>query len=146
MAQPRGRTAPVRREHVSVRPRLDRSEVVFLAGFGRQPVRFHNGRSVEVRDRVARIWPGQPALSSPWVPCARGCCLEVSPSQVPGAAAQWLRFLIETFLAPRHRVNGSADVGAPRGRPAGLVIVDDNDVFEGEEDPDDPEEGGPGVG
>lgn len=136
MGEPRSAAPAVRREHLRVSPRLDRSEVVFLAGFGRQPVTFHNGRQVETRTRVARIWPGQPAAPSPWVPCARGCCLEVTPQSVPGMAAQWLRFLIDTFLAAEHSVSGVVDVGAAPGRPPCVVVVEDNDVFEGETDPE----------
>lgn len=57
-----------------------------------------------VGDGPRRLWPGQPGLRSPWLPCLSGCCLglEDRPSRAPGDdAATWLRFLIREVLAPR---------------------------------------------
>jgi hypothetical protein len=123
-----------RRERLRVGPALDRSEVVFLAGFGRVPVRDHDGQHVESRETVARIWPGQPAVACPWVPCADGCCLHVTPTALPGVAAQWLRFLLEEFLEPDHAVSGTVEVSSAAGRIRSLLIVESNEVFEGDLD------------
>ena len=108
-------------ERLAITPALEACDVAFLAGFSR-----HAGR-------VARIWPGQPAVPSPWVPCPSGCCLVLVPSQaVAEAAGQWLRFLIGEFLGERHRVEGWVSVPGPIGRAAALLIVEAGDVFEGD--------------
>jgi hypothetical protein len=118
-------------DRLEVEPPLGRDDVVFLAGFGPEPVRSHDGRPVEARTGVVRAWPAQPALPSPWVPCAEGCCLLLAPGRGTGPAGQWLRFLVERFLAPAHRVSGTAaPVGLP-GRPACLLVVEAGEVFEG---------------
>lgn len=135
-----GRWRVPRRERLHVAPVLDRSEIVFLAGFGRAPVQDHAGHRVESRDAVARIWPGQPAVACPWVPCAEGCCLHVAATALPGVAAQWLRFLLEEFLEPDHSVSGTVEVSSAAGRVRSLLIVESNEVFEGDLDR---EEGGP---
>lgn len=108
-------------DRLVVTPSLDVGDVAFLAGFSRQA------------GRVARIWPGQPAVPSPWVPCAAGCCLVLvsTPSRAP-AAGQWLRFLIGEFLGDLHRVDGWIHVPGPFGRGPSLLIVEASDVFEGE--------------
>ena len=102
-------------------PPLDAGDVAFLTGFSR-----HAGR-------VARIWPGQPAVPAPWVPCADGCCLVLVPTRAsPEAAGQWLRFLIAEFLGTTHRVDGWVDVPGPVGRASTLLIVEAGEVFEGD--------------
>ena len=105
---------------LSVTPALDAGDVTFLTGFSR-----HAGQ-------VSRIWPGQPAVPSPWVPCASGCCLELVPSAGGEVVAQWLRFLITEFLGERHRVDGWLDVPGPLARVSTVLIVEAGDVFEGE--------------
>ena len=107
-------------DRLAVVPALDAGDVDFLAGFSRRV------------GHVARIWPGQPAVPCPWIPCDEGCCLVLSPArgstESPG---QWLRFLITEFLAGRHRVDGWVSVPGPAFCAATLLIVEAGDVFEG---------------
>lgn len=108
-------------DRLTVTPPLEAGDVEFLAGFARRA------------GAVARIWPGQPGLPSPWVPCDAGCCLVLATSR-PGqeVAGQWLRFLITEFLVDRHRVDGWVRVPPPLVGPgASLLIVEAGDVFEG---------------
>ena len=89
---------------VGVQPPLSPAEVSFLAAFSREPVPRHDGGTVsEALPRVRRLWPGRPRGWSPWVPCAEGCCLVVDQQQPVEAAAEWLRFLVHTFLRPTAR-------------------------------------------
>jgi hypothetical protein len=105
-----------------ISPALDASDTAFLAGFAR-----HCGGG------VSRIWPGQPAVPSPWVPCVRGCCLVLATSRTRvEAVGQWLRFLITEFLGDRHRLDGCIEVPGPLGRRPVLLIVEQGEVFEGE--------------
>ena len=107
---------------LSITPAIGASDVAFLAGLSRQP-----------SGRVARIWPGQPAVPSPWVPCAEGCCLVLaSPRARVDTAGQWLRFLIVEFLSDRHQVSGWVVVPGVTGRRPLLLIVEAGEVFEGE--------------
>lgn len=108
-------------DRLALTPALDAGDGTFLAGFSRQA------------GRVARIWPGQPAVPSPWVPCPDGCCLVLVPTRASSeAAGQWLRFLIAEFLGGSHRVDGWIDVPGPVGRGSSLLIVEADDVFEGD--------------
>jgi hypothetical protein len=110
-------------DRLTLTPALDAGDVEFLTGFSR-----HAGR-------VARIWPGQPVVPSPWVPCDGGCCLVLVPTRaVAEAAGQWLRFLISEFLGDGHLVDGWISIPGPIGRAAVLLIVEAGDVFEGELD------------
>ena len=121
---------------IGLDPPLDPSEVAFLAGFGAAPVRDHDGEAV-LTGAPARVWPGQPRSLAPVSPCAAGCCLRVRPrrgGEEPGHTAQWLRFLVDTFLAARHRVDGAVEVPV-RGGGTELVVVEDGEVFEGLLDP-----------
>ena len=112
---------PPNGDRLTITPALDSGDVTFLAGFAR------------LAGRVARIWPGQPAVPSPWVPCESGCCLVLVPTRaVAEAAGQWLRFLIAEFLGDSHRVDGWVSVPGPLGRASTLLIVEAGDVFEGE--------------
>ncbi|UUZ60517.1 hypothetical protein [Nocardioides sp. B-3] len=105
---------------LSVTPALEPGDAAFLAGFARQP------------GAMARIWPGQPAVASPWVPCDQGCCLLPVPRGANvDTAGQWLRFIIREFLGDAHRVDGWVGVAGPLGRGACLLIVEAGDVFEG---------------
>lgn len=104
-------------------PALDVGDREFLAGFSPQP------------GAVARIWPGQPAVPSPWAPCERGCCLVLVPTRSAAeGAGQWLRFIVGEFLEDRHRLDGRVEVPGIRGRGSTLVIVEAGEVFEGEVD------------
>lgn len=106
-----------------VTPALDAGDVTFLTGFSR-----HAGK-------VSRIWPGQPAVPSPWIPCASGCCLTLVPPADGEVVGQWLRFLITEFLGERHRVDGWLDVPGPPERAATastVLIVEAGEVFQGE--------------
>lgn len=106
-------------DRLSVTPALESGDAAFLAGFARQA------------GAVARIWPGQPAVASPWRACDRGCCLVLVPQGANvDTAGQWLRFLIDEFLGDAHRVDGWIGVPGPRGRES-LLIVEASDVFEG---------------
>lgn len=105
---------------LTVTPPLDAGDVTFLTGFSR-----HAGQ-------VARIWPGQPAVPSPWVPCPPGCCLMLRLPSRGDVSAQWLRFLIDEFLAERHCVDGWLDLPGPLGRPSIMLIVEAGEVFLGE--------------
>lgn len=126
---------------VTVTPPLDRSEVAFLAAFAGAPVRDHDGRPSPGTTSVRRVWPGQPRTTSPWTPCAQGCCVvrTAGAADAPGVAAQWLRFLVSTFLLARHRVDGGVVVPV-RGGPPEVLLVENGEVFEGLVDPtpDDP--------
>lgn len=138
---------------ITVSPPLDASEVAFLAGFAAAAVRDHAGRPGPASATVRRVWPGQPRTACPWTPCAQGCCLLPAPRKAsgaasgagsgagsgPGVAAQWMRFLVGTFLRARHRVDGALVVPV-HGRPPEVVLVEDGEVFEGLVDPapDDP--------
>lgn len=125
-----------------VRPALDRGEVSFLAGFGPVPVPDHptglpgasSAHPPSAQDPVRRIWPGQPAVPCPWVPCADGCCLQVRPTALPGVAAQWLRFWLTEFLEPRHAVSGCVEVCSAAGRVRSVLLVEHGEVFEGDLD------------
>lgn len=122
---------------IRVSPPLDRSEVAFLAGLAAGPLRDHDGVVVVSGEVSSRVWPGQPRSVAPVLPCASGCCLVV-PARCgglePGLAAQWLRFLVDTFLVARHHVDGGVVVPV-RGGGAEVVLVDDGEVFEGVLDP-----------
>lgn len=122
-----------RRERLHVAPPLRPDDVAFLAGFGRHAVSDHEGERVVDRDRVARIWPGQPSSPCPWVPCAAGCCLHLVGVPGAAAAAQWLRFLLARFLEGAHHLSGTVQLPG-RGRTRAVLIVDRVGVFEGEMD------------
>ncbi len=116
-----------------VAPALDAGDAAFLAGFSRHAVPSHGQQPRPDVGAVTRIWPGQPAVASPWVPCADGCCLALAPARVGvDAAGQWLRFLIAEFLGARHHVVGRVEVPGGRGRRSLLIMVEGNDVFEAE--------------
>lgn len=132
---------------LSLTPPLDPSEVAFLAGFSAAPVRDHAGAVVvdRVLDGVpARVWPGQPRAVAPVGPCATGCCLVPRPrrgGELPGVTAQWLRFLLRTFLTARHRVDGELAVPLRDGRTE-ILTVEDGELLEGVLDPPDGPLGG----
>lgn len=122
-------------ERVHVAPPVDASGVGFLAGFSRHAVPRHGSEASSVTGPgvVTRTWPGQPAVPSPWVLCAQGCCLVlVGAAAGRGAAAgQWLRFLLAEFLGGHH-LTGVLEVPGPVGGTRILLIVEGDDVFEGE--------------
>ncbi len=123
-------------DRLAISPALEAGDAEFLAGFARRAVRAR-GDVPPGADRVVRIWPGQPAVASPWVPCARGCCLLLRSHRLGSeAVGQWLRFLIAEFLADDHRVDGWVEVPATIGRGSSVLIVEAGDVFEGELDDD----------
>jgi hypothetical protein len=98
---------------LAVEPPLDRREVAFVNG-------------------AVRSWPGRPAPPCPWQPCDEGCCLVLGAgAAAPGAPGQWLRFLVDTFLAPRHRVLGVVPVDDNPGRPPTVLVAEGDEVFEG---------------
>jgi len=123
-------------EGMGLDPPLDPSEVAFLAGFAGAPVHDHHG-GVALADAPGRVWPGQPRSVAPVRPCATGCCLLLHPrrgGEEPGATAQWLRFLLATFLTARHRVDG--DLVVPlRGGGTEVLSVQDGEVLEAVLDP-----------
>lgn len=131
-----------RRDRLRVSPALDPGEVSFLAGFGPAPVPDHRDRlpggasahGSRAPAPVRRIWPGQPAVPCPWVPCAEGCCLHVAATALPGVAAQWLRFWLAEFLEPRHAVSGCVEVSSAAGRIRSVLMVERGEVFEGDLD------------
>ncbi len=118
-----------------ITPVIDASDVIFLSGFCRHGVPEHGEVPSPAAGGVTRMWPGQPAVASPWVPCAEGCCLVLAPNRARvDAAGQWLRFLIAEFLGT-HRLDGCVEVPGARGRGPVLLIVEGDDVFEGEVSP-----------
>lgn len=121
------------RLRLRVTPAIDASDVVFLSGFSRHSVPEHGELPSLAEGGITRMWPGQPAVASPWVPCADGCCLVLAPSRARvDAAGQWLRFLIAEFLGAPHRLDGCVEVPGSRGRGPVLLLVDGDEVFEGE--------------
>ncbi len=99
---------------VQVRPPLAPSEVELVAGLA------------GVGPTLRRVWPGQPGRRSPWLPCARGCCLVAE--EWPGAdPAAWLRFLLREVLAPQAREprERAERLGLPGGhRVEGRILLD----------------------
>lgn len=104
--------------HLQIVPTLERDDAAYLLA-----------AVAEVR------WPGRPASTCPWQPCAEGCCLRLVPrvgsAQVPGVAAQWLRFLVSTYLLPTHRLDGTVELASAHGLVRSLLIVEDGEIFEG---------------
>lgn len=119
------------RERLRVTPALPRDDVVFLAGFGRHPVRDHGGAPLALPRRVGRIWPRQPPGPCPWVPCADGCCLRLAGRTGVVTAGAWLRFLLAEFLEKAHDVGGTVELPG-HGRARAVLMVDASEVFEGE--------------
>jgi hypothetical protein len=99
---------------VTVRPPLVAREVELLAGLA------------GVGSGPRQVWPGQPGLRSPWLPCSGGCCLVAE--QRPGAdPVAWLRFLVREVLAPQAREprERTRRLGLPGGhRVEGRVLLD----------------------
>ncbi len=130
---------------LTIAPALEAGDVAFLAGFSRHAIPAHGDAAPPVTTRlarVARIWPGQPAVPSPWVPCAAGCCLVLaSPPPGPEAVGQWLRFLLAEFLTDDYRLDGRVEVVGGLGTRSILLIVEGRDMFEGDLDPADLAEG-----
>ena len=101
--------------HVRVTPPLNAQEVDFLLGFTRFAAPAPDDGSLGgLVARVHRLWPGQPAGRSPWLPCRTGCCLVLERRGAEPAA--WLRFLIRTFLRP------GATTAAGSAAPPGLTF------------------------
>ena len=118
---------------LSISPAIEASDAAFLAGFSRHAISSHGQGASSPANWVARIWPGQPAVPSPWVPCAGGCCLVLASTHARvDTAGQWLRFLIAEFLGEQHRVSGWVEVPGVMGRRPVLLIVEAGEVFEGE--------------
>lgn len=127
MVGPAPRAASLR-----ITPALEHGDAGFLAGFSRHPIVSHDRGVSPTPGRVVRIWPGQPAVPSPWVPCAGGCCLVLASTDGPAElAGQWLRFLIDEFLGEQHRVDGWVEVPGVVGAAGVLLIVEGSVVFEG---------------
>ena len=102
-----------RSQALRVQPPLGPEEVELLAGLA--------GAGRVVR----RLWPGQPGPRSPWVPCARGCCLVVE-ERVGVDPVTWMRFLVKEVLAPEAREARARTerVGLPGGhRLEGRVLL-----------------------
>ena len=114
-------------------PPLSPGDLAFLAGFGPHPVHDHDGAGRDLPRRVARIWPGQPPGSCPWVPCSSGCCLHLAGRSAVVAAGAWLRFLLAEFLEGTHRVDGTVELPG-HGTGAGGADRGGTEVFEGELD------------
>jgi hypothetical protein len=98
---------------VQVQPPLEPVELELLAGLACA------GRAVR------SLWPGQPGPRSPWVPCARGCCL-VAEERAGADPVIWMRFLVKEVLAPQAReARALAErVGLPGGhRLDGRVLL-----------------------
>jgi hypothetical protein len=122
-----------RRPRLRVTPPLPPDDLAFLAGFGSHPVHDHDGSGLALPQRVARIWPGQPPGTCPWVPCSTGCCLHLVGRCGVVVAGAWLRFLLAEFLEGAHVVEGTVELPG-HGRARAVLIVDSTDVFEGEVD------------
>jgi hypothetical protein len=145
---------------VEVRPRLNDAEIDYLTAFARTRRWFRpQGPYVvlgpdadETYDDLAAInrpWPGEPSLACDWVPCDSGRRMCFNGRESFARPAEWLRYLIDTFLGPQaiarssgeavferftfdHVLNG---VFALRRSDTGrlwLIQVDDNVVTERE--------------
>jgi hypothetical protein len=113
--------------HVRVVPALNADEIEFLRRFNETrhcgdddaPLRTvqHPAENEPVGDVEAynRPAPGMPGLWCPWTCCATGCCLHWDGVEKPYAPAEWLTYLIDTFLRP-----GAALSGDPQARRLGL--------------------------
>ena len=70
--------------HVGIEPALDSDQIERLAAL-----------------RAAAGDKGQPQLPCGWVSCGDGCCLTHAGDEKCGDPADWLRYLIGSFLKPR---------------------------------------------
>lgn len=103
---------------VEIRPALNRTEVDYLSAFARTrrwfrpqgPYVVLAPDAVEPYDDLAAInrpWPGEPSLACDWVPSADGRQLRFNGRESFCRPADWLRYLIGTFVGPDATARGS---------------------------------------
>jgi hypothetical protein len=100
--------------HVDIHPRLNITEQHYLLAFAASrrynraggpyevpgnPAAEHDEQPADI-DRYNTPAPGQPSLWCGWQPCWDGCCLSFDGREKFYGATQWLRYLIDHFLAP----------------------------------------------
>ena len=84
--------------HVGIEPALDSDQIDRLAAL-----------------RAAARDEGQPRLPCGWVACEDGCCLTHDGDEKYGDPADWLRYLVRSFLKPRGLRADGMVVGLPAG-------------------------------
>ena len=101
--------------HIEIQPRLTIAEQHYLLAFAASrrhnraggPYEVPGNPSAEHDERPADLEryntpaPGQPSLWCGWQPCRDGCCLSFDGREKFYGATEWLRYLIDHFLAPR---------------------------------------------
>jgi len=106
---------------VEVTPKLSDAEMSYLTAFAATRRWFRQEGPYVVLDNPSvdepyddvelynRPWLGEPSLWCHWVPCWEGCCLSFDGGEKFYAPTQWLRYLIEHFLAPDARAAKSGN-------------------------------------
>jgi hypothetical protein len=101
--------------HIEIHPPLNTAEQHYLLAFAASrrynraggPYEVPGNPSAEHDERPAEIdtynapAPGQPSLWCGWQPCWGGCCLSFDGREKFYGATEWLRYLIDHFLAPQ---------------------------------------------
>lgn len=113
--------------HVRITPALNAEEVDFLRSFNHTRhvgdedaplvVAQHPSDNAIRGEAANRTAPGMPGLWCPWTCCGTGCCLHWDGVEKPYAPAEWLSYLIETFLRP-----GAALADDLRARQLGFTF------------------------
>src|ERR687896_580522 len=97
---------------VEIRPRLNEAEIDYLTAFARTrrwfrpqgPYVVLGPDATETYDEalaaINRPWPGEPSLACDWVPCDSGRRMCFNGRESFCRPAEWLRYLIDTFLGP----------------------------------------------
>lgn len=71
----------------------------------------------------------QPGLWCQWVPTADGCAIEWDQGEKFYEYVDWLKYLIDNFLAPNgYTVNGEVEWYGEDRDDIGKIVVEDNDV------------------
>lgn len=105
-----------------ITPPLSRPDIDFLTGFAGPASGPHNAGNDGLQAR------GRPLSWCQWVPSSDGSALEWDGDPVFYRYAEWLRYLIAAFLAPRgHEVSGTVEVCTSAG-DHDLITVRDNEV------------------
>jgi len=146
--------------HIDIDPPLNDQEAAYLSAFHHSrrwdrpggpydvpPNPFAEQRSDADIDAYNRPTPGQPQLYCQWQVCWEGCCLSFDGNEKFYEPVQWLRYLIDHFLAPGakasaaglpafaafsfdHRLDGLIIGNRRDTREMFAICVDDNVVRE----------------